>query len=682
MKISGILAFIVFLGLVLTIISNAQKNQTSGKDYKIQVGVEEVRVDAVVLDKKGNQITDLTADDFEIYQDGKLQKITSSTYVAGPQKRETTVASPEASEAELLVSKPKPSKDQVQRSIAFLINGFAVDPRPHLQHFVESQMGPGDMMGILGVGPVTFSADKRELLARIKAIPDLPFPYHYSCVNAATGNNDPFAVADAILSGKGGFDMFVNWATTDEDYIRMFKAEIAPIRYAVKALKDLPGRKYLVLTQERVFSDARRLPLVQNRILNEAADEAWRAGVVISTWDYCNTQSATPFGRFNVLFKKTGGIYTDNDNFLYKGKPALDTLGGYYLLSYTPPSSTFESKNWEKYHKIALYVKRPAATVHTRDGFFSSLWRSGFASLPQSDTLLQAMVSPLVYQDLKFSLSSQYAHAPQSGYFIRSWMHLDGTNLVFTRADDGSHGLSLELQAATSDSSGNIKDAKGFRYDFRLSDADVLRIKQNGMDLKTYLPVQNPGYYYVSVAIRDRASLKIGSGYQFLDIPDLSKLRLSLSSIFILNDARDQAVIASGDIREDADSFNIMRKWQAMIDSPALRSYKPGESLDYLLIVYNAKNRFIQAPKLEFQSTLFKDGLKYRQEKEDISLNGIDAFGRISIVKKVLFDNDMPEGNYLLQLAVVDSQSKKNPRVAVQATDFQIKKGIVTDFPR
>lgn len=43
--------------------------------FTIKVGVEEVRLDAVVLDKKGRQITDLTADDFEIYQDKKRQRI-------------------------------------------------------------------------------------------------------------------------------------------------------------------------------------------------------------------------------------------------------------------------------------------------------------------------------------------------------------------------------------------------------------------------------------------------------------------------------------------------------------------------------------------------------------------------------------------------------------------------------
>jgi hypothetical protein len=50
-------------------------------DFIVRIGVEEVRIDAVVLDKKGRQVADLTGDDFRIYQDGSTQEITSCTYI-------------------------------------------------------------------------------------------------------------------------------------------------------------------------------------------------------------------------------------------------------------------------------------------------------------------------------------------------------------------------------------------------------------------------------------------------------------------------------------------------------------------------------------------------------------------------------------------------------------------------
>jgi hypothetical protein len=41
-----------------------------------------VQVDAVVTDSKGHYVTDLTADDFAIYDDGKQQKITNFSYIS------------------------------------------------------------------------------------------------------------------------------------------------------------------------------------------------------------------------------------------------------------------------------------------------------------------------------------------------------------------------------------------------------------------------------------------------------------------------------------------------------------------------------------------------------------------------------------------------------------------------
>src|SRR5258706_15412642 len=48
----------------------------------LRVTVNLVQVDAVVTDNKGKQVTNLTADDFEVLQDGKRQKITKFSYIS------------------------------------------------------------------------------------------------------------------------------------------------------------------------------------------------------------------------------------------------------------------------------------------------------------------------------------------------------------------------------------------------------------------------------------------------------------------------------------------------------------------------------------------------------------------------------------------------------------------------
>src|SRR5947209_817385 len=48
----------------------------------LRVTVNLVQVDAVVTDSKGKQVTNLTAGDFQLFQDGKPQKITHFSYIS------------------------------------------------------------------------------------------------------------------------------------------------------------------------------------------------------------------------------------------------------------------------------------------------------------------------------------------------------------------------------------------------------------------------------------------------------------------------------------------------------------------------------------------------------------------------------------------------------------------------
>src|SRR5579863_6546862 len=56
--------------------------QDSQDSTVLHVNVNLVQVDAVVTDSKGKLVTGLTADDFQIFQDGKPQKITHFSYVS------------------------------------------------------------------------------------------------------------------------------------------------------------------------------------------------------------------------------------------------------------------------------------------------------------------------------------------------------------------------------------------------------------------------------------------------------------------------------------------------------------------------------------------------------------------------------------------------------------------------
>jgi VWFA-related protein len=482
-------------------------------------------------------------------------------------------------------------------------------------------------------------------------------------------------------------------AAQDIYRLALFESQMAAIRYCIRTMQGMPGRKSILFISSVItIPEAKPTLMAQALDLNfdfyrdvkkkfdELADEALRAGVVIQTLDMkglSETQPNPPSEGYIPLSRKTGGIIVENSNFFLNGiGPAEEELKGYYLISFIPSPNAFSDVRSNVYHRIQVKVKRHGTEVHTRDGYLGAPPHSNPnpESAASTNTLEQAIVSPFRYNDLKLDLASGYAFAPTPGYFLRSWLQLEGKDLNFSNEPDGTHSLSLELVTLTSNADGLVQDSKGLQYKFKVNDEDLSRIRKEGVDFNIYLPVKNSGDYYVRTAIRDQASGKIGSAYQFLQIPDLKKPRLALSSLFVINQNEEASDIKSGNIEGSSNASDSGRKLHET-KSPALRSYLPGEGFDYLTMVYNAKNKEELQPNLESQVTIFKDGEKYFEGKrEDVDLHGVGDLGRIPIMKRLVFDSKMGEGAYLLQLAVRDKQNKDQSRTASQAIDFEIRK--------
>jgi hypothetical protein len=444
----------------------------------------------------------------------------------------------------------------------------------------------------------------------------------------------------------------------------------------------MPGRKSLLLISpivgfpnlspyDRRYRDYRSEYSLQ---INGLADEAMRTGVVIHMLDIRGLSAASHHidGEY-VLAKKTGGITVQNSNFFVDGVgSAHEEMKGYYLLSYIPPANTFKPEGKDKYHRIKIKVKRKFSEIHTRDGFYGETLSSDDRSVQKSIPLREAIFSPFLYNDLTVRLASGYANKPETGYFLRSWMHLDAKDLTFIDEQDGAHAVSLEMAMVTTDIDGLVKDFKIGTLDGYFRNEDLDRTKKSGVSLDLYLPVQKPGAYYVRVAAKDKASGKIGTAYQFLEIPDLKKKRLSLSSIFVVNHGEDVSGAESGDTEQSKYGSVPRSGRQEGRKSPAIRNYLPGEGFDYMVFAYNAKKK--QAPELETRVILFKDDNEvFKGEILPVGLQGTYDFFGIPIARRFLFEEKMDPGKYVLQLSVTDKNAKKKHCIATQAMDFDIQ---------
>lgn len=660
------------------------------EQFTVRVAVEEVRLDAVVLDKKGRPITDLTAADFEIYQDTLPQEVTSATYISNQTAPEAAPRLPgKRPKALAPLPAPAPEPEEVNRTIVFVVDDMSMRfehvhyARMAMQNFVEKQMQPGDMVAILRTGYGNsalqmFLADKGQLLARIEKV--------------RWGSN-------------AGRDVEFDRANYNLNYI--FDSQISTIRYALGALGRLPGRKAVIVLSAQPTIPKPIYTTVEDmfagkdidfyyRVLrqyNQLADEALRSGAVVHVMDVRGllapdtnvwTRGENPgmdFSGFggnfsdgqNPLPQKTGGTFVQNANFMVDGvgEEVGNMLRGYYLLSYSPPATTFKENRRDIYHRVIIKVKRKGATVHTRDGFYGRA--ADEAGPPERHPLQEAIFSPFQFRDLGVSLASGYIDGAGAGYVLRSWIHLDSRNLTLREKPGEGHFAEVETVALTSDIDGWVHDSRLLRYLFRIPEENLDWVREHGIRFSLLLPVRKPGAYYVRAAVRDIDSGKIGSAYQFIEIPDLGKDRLALSDIFVLATAEDAEWIRSGTARELEETVFTPVLGRDDGRSPALRQYAAGDNFRHMAVLYHAKVKKEEPADLELQSVLYRDGVEvFRSAPQPLDVRGLTNFDRIPVTQKLTLGKDLAAGDYVLELLARDKRRKEKDGLVSQALDFQI----------
>ena len=217
--------------------------------------------------------------------------------------------------------------------------------------------------------------------------------------------------------------------------------------------------------------------------------------------------------------------------------------------------------------------------MHTRDGFFGTT-KSIDATLEAAITVRDAMYYPFRNSDLDVNLASGYIDDPEKGYLLRYNMHLEGKNLSVVEGKEGNNFIYVDVACVTSSMDRFIQDAGNLKYEFHIKNENIPWVREHGLRFSLDLPVKSPGAYYVRAAVRDQVSGKAGSAYQFIDIPNLKKNRLSLSNIFIMNRDEDAPWIPAQTQKESRnllfpDMLRDPRK------SPAIRSFSARRSLRF-----------------------------------------------------------------------------------------------------
>jgi len=673
----------------------------------VRITTNLVQVDAVITDKDGKLVTDLKPEEVEIYEDGRKQKVTHFSFNA--------TTTPEQPKPE---SKPSPADknappvppsrlrpEDVRRTIALVIDDLGLSfestyyVRRALKKFVDEQMQPGDLVAIVrtsgGMGALQqFTSDKRQLYAAIDRI---------KWYASGRGGISAFAPITPPTPGDHGADVD---AAADE--FNQFREDVyavgtlGAVQYVVKGLRELPGRKSILLISDgfRIYSQddpTRNFRTLQK--LQHLIDEAGRASVVIYTMNATGLQTLMPTAaddlsgrdfqqlqdamtsRRNAAFEtqegldylayETGGMPVKNTNDLSGGiRRVLADQKGYYLIGYRPDQSTFNPRTGRReFHHLTVKVTRPGKfKVRMRHGFYGVSDEEKPKPKTLGQELFDALVSPFGATGVHLQLTSLFANDVKAGPIMRSLLYVDPHDLTFTE-EAGFHHTAIDVMAITFGDNGAPIDQVARTYQIKLPDDDYKRIMRDGLVYNVTVPIKKPGAYQLRVSLRDSASDRVGSASQFIDAPDIKKKRLALSGLVVRGETNAQSANA-GMVTESEG-----RPEGNAQTSAAVRHFKAGNTLSYGFYIYNAKLDNTGHPQVTVQVRLYRDGAEVFTGKETQFNAGQQTdLQRLPAIGAIRLGTDMTPGDYVIQIVVTDGLADQKHRVATQWMDFQVAK--------
>jgi hypothetical protein len=465
---------------------------------------------------------------------------------------------------------------------------------------------------------------------------------------------------------------------------------LAAVNYIIHALRELPGRKALILFSDgfSMFGNGDDLSVVEQ--VHRLTDLANRCAVVIYTVDARGLQTlsytaadAGPPPRdgglaqsmefaqsqegLEYLARQTGGFFVRNNNDLAGGvRRVLNDLSGYYLIGYRPEEASFAAgKGYRQFHKIQVNVRVRGLQVCSRTGYLGipddesrPVYRTSH------EELLARLVSPFTSGDLKLRLTCLYSEVPKAGAVVRSLLYVDPHDFTYTEAADGFHNTKFDIVVFAFGEQGNVAGSADLTLTARLTPEQYSRAMRTGFIFSKDVKVEKPGGYQVRAAVRDTASDKVGSASQFIEVPDIRKHRLALSGI-VLDEARPKTpdTNAAG-AKED---YSI-----ASSGSPAVRVFRTGQTIKYSYAIYNARFQSGLA-EIETQLLLYRDSRPVYtgtvtpfRTGQKIDVTGLVAHGELRL------GTNLEPGEYLLQVVARDKLAPQKRQLATQWTDLEI----------
>jgi len=659
-----------------------------------------VIVNVTVLDRNGKPVENLTKNDFELYEDGKLQKLQSVDFqrlsnqpAPAPQPpQEETHFTPPGSKAAVSAAL---SKYQDRRLIVLLFDMSSMQPAEQMRsqkaatQFITTQMTASDTVAVMTFGTELqtlqdFTSDRDLLLGAINRL-----RIGESSENATFADEGPDT---QDISGQ-----FV----ADETEFNIFNADLklAALEDAARRLGQYPEKKALIY-----FSSGIQKNGVDNQSqLRATVNTAVRANVAFYPVDARGLSAIIPGGDATQQGAVGNNLYsgagqnTVKNNFINQqetlGTLAIDTGGkalldsndltegirraqhdmtSYYVLAYVSSNPAQDGRYRRIQVKLTPQTAVLRAKLDYRQGYYAPTTFGHMRESEKEAQLQQALLSDNPVTDLPLAVEIDYFRLDKDKYFAPISAKIPGSALAF-HSKGSKQATELDFIAEVFDVRGRSAATVRDTIPLKIAGDVAGQVAQKSIQYDTGVTL-TPGKYSVRFVARENGEGKVGTFETPFTIPDLAAAsRLRVSSVVLSNQREPLAQQVAG-VKNDKKlqaANPLISDGQKLLPN-VTRVFRSQQNMLVYLEVYDPTvpadlpDRF-RRPDVQAALALYQ-GDKKVFESRPVRTNKLDPGrpGTLPLWVQVPLANIQP-GKYICQVNLIDSFGRKFafPRVSM-----------------
>ncbi|HEX9983942.1 MAG TPA: VWA domain-containing protein [Thermoanaerobaculia bacterium] len=555
------------LAAALAVPVAAQQKHPEGEPPRLveNIDIRIINVDVVVTDKKGNAVTGLKKDDFEIYENNAPKMITNFFEVEGRQAKNAVidpVATAAAPPAEAAKTEELP--ENLRRRIIFYVDNLSLHPFnrnrvfQQMKDFIKEVMRPGDEAMI-----ATFNRSMKVRVPFTKDLTQLNQTLEAMAGESGLGvgvQAERKQTEDRIREARGYDEAIAaarSYASSVEHDLRQ---SVQSINGLMSTLAGLEGKKILVLTSEgfpmqpgrEVFyyideiSRERRwsntgtmlegMSYDGSQLIQSVAKTANANNITLYTVHAAglsqtndmsaeNARPASPTVSWaasqnttesmQVMAQLTGGLASINtNNFALAFNRIQRDLDSYYSLGYRAGT---ERVDRQRYLEVKIKnARQRGLTVRSRQTFVE---KSTYAEM--SDRVVANLLYKTKANDLKILVRTGRPRAAEDGYFtvpVEVQIPMDEMTLLPQGDTDFIGGFDVYVAVANKES--DMSDVQRKAHTVRVPAADKEKAKGKYYTYSVELLMER-GLNRISIGVVDHISNVTGFAREQVIAQDL-----------------------------------------------------------------------------------------------------------------------------------------------------------------